>query len=262
MRCDKALRVQALFDGELDAAASLETEEHLNGCADCSALFEELTRTRAALRTAAPYHRADAALRARVTAALDREDKPTAASNIGMLLTRSRAFWAGLVGGGAGAALATAMLMLAFVAPVNEALVAELSGAHVRSLMANHLIDIASSDHHTVKPWFAGQADVSPPVTDFAGQGYPLVGGRIDYVDGRRAAVVVYRRGKHVINVFTWPMTEALPADAARDGYHMVFWRGDDLAFAAVSDAAPAEIEGLKKLIVAQRAAGNKPTAP
>jgi anti-sigma factor RsiW len=261
MRCDKALRVQALFDGELDAAASLEMEQHLNGCTECSALLEELTRTRAALRNAAPYYRADAALQNRIAAALDREDKPARPSGVGAWLSRSRAFWTGLISGGAGAALATAMLMMAFVAPTNETLVAELSGAHVRSLMANHLIDIASSDHHTVKPWFAGQADVSPPVTDFAAQGYPLIGGRIDYIDGRRAAVVVYRRGKHVINVFTWPLKGALPGDSERDGYRMMFWRGDDLAFAAVSDAAAPEIAGLKELILAQ-AAGNKTPTP
>lgn len=262
MRCDKALRVQALFDGELDAAASLETEQHLNGCAECSALLEELTRTRAALRSAAPYYRADAALRERVTRALAREDKPATAGALAAWFARSRVFWLGLASGGAGAALATAMLMLTLFAPVDETVVAELSGAHVRSLMANHLIDIASSDHHTVKPWFAGQADVSPPVTDFAAQGYPLAGGRIDYIEGRRAAVVVYRRGKHVINVFTWPSKRPLPSDAEHDGYRMVFWRSDDLVFAAVSDAAASEIEGLKKLIVAQAAAGNKPATP
>ena len=261
MSCDKAMTVQALFDGELDAPASAEIEQHIATCADCAAQLESLVQTRAALRDAAPYYRADAVLRARISATLAKESKQSAPSGVGAFFARSRVFWAGVLSGGAGAALATAMLMVALLSPANDVLVGDLAGAHLRSLMADHLIDIASSDHHTVKPWFAGHADVSPPVTDFSAQGYPLIGGRADYIDGRRAAVVVYRRGKHVINVFAWASRDALPSDTDRNGYHLMFWRAGDLAFAAVSDAAAAEIAGLEHLI-AMQASGNKTPTP
>jgi anti-sigma factor RsiW len=258
MSCDKALSVQALFDGELDAPASAEIERHLASCAECAALYDELKTTRAALREHAPYYRADIALRSRVMNALPKPERP---GILAVFAARSRAFWTGALSGGAGAALATALLMLTVTAPANDALMADLASAHVRSLMGDHLIDIASSDHHTVKPWFAGHVDVSPPVTDFAAQGYPLIGGRADYVDGRTAAVIVYRRGKHVINVFAWAAHgESLPSESERKGYHVLSWRMGDLTLAAVSDAAWPEIAGLEQLIVTQ--AGNKSTTP
>ena len=260
MACDKALSVQALFDGELDATASAEVENHMTTCAECAALFKDLASTRAALREHAPYYRADAALRSGVARALAKE--AGARDSLGAFFARTRQFWAGAISGGAGAALATVLLMFTTMAPVNEQLVADLTGAHLRSLMADHLIDVASSDHHTVKPWFAGHADVSPPVADFADQGYALIGGRADYIDGRRAAVIVYRHGKHIINVFAWAGRETLAGETERNGYHIISWRTADLSFAAVSDTALPELEGLKRLIVAETQPGNKPPTP
>ena len=260
MACDKELSVQALFDGELDATTSAEVESHMAKCAECAALFKDIVSTRAAMREHAPYYRADAALRSSVARALAKE---TGSRDwLGAFFVRTAQFWTGAISGGAGAALATALLMLTVMAPVDEQLVADLTGAHLRSLMADHLIDVASSDHHTVKPWFAGHADVSPPVADFAAEGYALIGGRADYVDGRRAAVIVYRHGKHIINVFAWAGRETLVGERERNGYHIVSWRMDDLAFAAVSDAAVSEIEGLKRLILGEAQSGNKPPTP
>jgi anti-sigma factor RsiW len=126
----------------------------------------------------------------------------------------------------------------------------ELVNAHVRSLMPAHLIDVVSTDRHTVKPWFAGHADVSPVVADFESQGYRLVGGRVDYVDHQRSAVVVYQHGAHVINVFSWAANgHALPGNATRSGYHLVFWKTGDLAYCAISDTAPDELDGLVRLL-------------
>jgi anti-sigma factor RsiW len=134
--------------------------------------------------------------------------------------------------------------------PANNAVVADLADAHVRSLMGEHLIDVASSDHHTVKPWFAGHSDVSPPTEDFKADGFALVGGRLDYVHGTRAAVVVYRHGAHVINLFAWPdRNTRLPGTGSRDGYRMLLWKQKDLDLAAVSDVDPAELDRFVDLV-------------
>jgi anti-sigma factor RsiW len=117
-------------------------------------------------------------------------------------------------------------------------------------MMSDHLVDVVSSDRHTVKPWFAGHTDVSPPAIDFADRGYKLVGGRADYIDGHRAAVVVYRHGAHVINVFAWTGdNEKLPASTSRNGYRIMFWRHGNLSFGAVSDAGPTELDTLVRLV-------------
>jgi anti-sigma factor RsiW len=126
----------------------------------------------------------------------------------------------------------------------------ELVSAHVRSLMPAHLIDVVSTDKHTVKPWFAGHTDVSPVVADFEAQGYKLIGGRADYLDHQRSAVVVYQHGAHVINVFSWAGNQrSLPDNATRSGYHLAFWREGDLDYCAVSDTGWDELLGLVRLL-------------
>ena len=129
-------------------------------------------------------------------------------------------------------------------------LVDDLVSAHVRSLMPAHLIDVASTDKHTVKPWFSTHTDVSPVVADFEPQGYRLIGGRADYVNHQRSAVVVYQHGHHFINVFSWAATQrALPKNATRNGYHLICWTAGDLAYCAVSDTAWDELLGLARLL-------------
>jgi anti-sigma factor RsiW len=126
----------------------------------------------------------------------------------------------------------------------------EVLNAHVNSLLSTHLIDVVSTDKHTVKPWFAGHTDVSPLVADFEPQGYKLVGGRVDYLEHQRAAVVVYRHGAHVINVFSWAATQrSLPGNVTRNGYHFVFWKAGDLQYCAVSDTGWDELLGLVRLL-------------
>jgi anti-sigma factor RsiW len=253
MACDETLRVQAYLDGEADAATALEIEQHLESCTDCAVLKRDIESQRAALRNEASYFRASPTLRAKVTQALDREnvqehprDWPT---RLGL---RAREFWIGAAGGAFATAAATALAFLLIVAPQANRLATDIVDAHVSSLMENHLIDVASSDRHTVKPWFAGHVDVSPPVADFKREGYPLVGGRVDYVDGHRMAVTVYRHGAHVINVFVWANGEtSLPAMSTRNGYHLVFWTIGNLSFCAISDTAPDELLGLTRLLKA-----------
>lgn len=252
MACEESLRVQAYLDGEIDAGLALEMERHLESCTDCAALKRDIASQRAALRGTASYFRATPTLRAGVLQALDRESGAGTPNWFARVGLRAREFWAGAAVGTFATAAAATLAFLLVTAPQANLLATDIVDAHVRSLMENHLIDVVSSDRHTVKPWFAGHVDVSPPVADFAHEGYPLVGGRVDYVDGRRMAVTVYRHGAHVINVFAWANGEtSLPAMSTRNGYHMVFWTGGNLSFCAISDTAPDELLGLTRLLKA-----------
>ena len=234
-------RLQAYFDGELDATAAAEVERHAETCALCQAELDSLSATQKSIRENLVYHRADPALKRRIFAGRT----PTS-----HLFARLGDFWRGAIGGALATGLAASLALLVMLPPAIDPLTADIANAHVRSLMSDHLIDVASSDHHTVKPWFATHADVSPPVKDLASQGFALVGGRMDYVDGHRASVVVYRHGAHVINVFAWAARGTGSAKTvSRNGYRLVFWRSADLDFCAVSDAAPAEVDALVALI-------------
>jgi anti-sigma factor RsiW len=248
MACNEALRLQAYFDGELDASASAEIERHVEACRECAALLGSLEEIRGGMRRQALYHRASPELRLRVTRGLDREsgDRWTVRALMGV----GKQFWSGAASGVVATALAASLAFLVLMPPASSQLVNDVMGAHLRSLMENHLIDVVSSDQHTVKPWFAGHADVSPPTADFPKEDYRLAGGRVDYVDGHRAAVLVYRHGAHTINVFSWARSsESLPNIVTRSGYHAVFWRSGDLVFCAVSDTALDELLGLVRLI-------------
>jgi anti-sigma factor RsiW len=248
MACSKALRVQAYFDGELDASASAEIERHVQACRECAELLASLDAVRGAMRQHVPYDRASPRLRARVTKVLDHETGNSSA--LGGLILRGAQFWSGAASGAAAMALAAVLAFVVILPSPSNSLVSDVMNAHLRSLMENHLIDVASSDQHTVKPWFAGHADVSPPTADFPKEDYRLVGGRVDYVDGHRAAVLVYRHGAHMINVFSWAQSgESLPNIVTRNGYHTVFWRSGDLVFCAVSDTALDELLGLVRLL-------------
>jgi anti-sigma factor RsiW len=244
--------VQAYFDGELDAIAASAIEAHLATCAECASMLESYRKIRAGIRRELPMQSVSPAVYDRIGLALDAEQQPRKQplKSSWWRSNRDRSFWRGATAGAGGVALAAAMTFY-FVAPaLDNRTVDELTAAHVRSLMPSHLMDVESTDQHTVKPWFAGHADVSPAVADFAQSGFPLAGGRVDYIDHQRAAVLVYRHGPHVINVFTLRSTDRpLPASTARSGYRLIAWREGDLSYIAVSDAGKDELISLERLL-------------
>ncbi len=242
---------QAYLDGELDALGSARFERHLETCAPCQAALSEGRALRAALGGAGLYAPASSDLRARIARALDFETeaappRPSPARVRGVLP------WAGLA-----AALAVVLAAGAVVSPLlhrpsrEAALAAEIVDAHVRSLQGGHLVDVASTDQHTVKPWFAGRVDFAPPVVDLAAEGFPLVGGRLDVAGGRPVAALVYARRQHVVNVFVWPGTPTGPATAEGTlrGYAWRRFSQGGMTLWAVSDAAPSELETLEKVL-------------
>ena len=263
MQCAESLRVQAYFDGEVDALSAAEIERHVEHCGECRALLQDLEKVRTALREGFTYAAAPQALRMQILQALDQEESQGSSAAPQTLsasarikqrpapqsrIWRGRSFWTGAFSGIGGAALA-ATIAFFVVMPAVSPLSNELVSAHVRSLMPAHLIDVVSTDKHTVKPWFAGHADVSPVVSDFESQGYRLVGGRADYIEHQRSAVVVYQHGAHVINVFTWAAAGRLPSNTTRSGYHLAFWQQGDIQYCAVSDTGWDELLGLVRLL-------------
>jgi anti-sigma factor RsiW len=251
VQCAESLRIQAYFDSEVDAVSAAEIERHLEHCAECRALLADLEHVRSVLRRDVNYARTPPLLRARVARALDQETAAPRLKGRTLKVWRTASFWTGAAGGIGGTAIAATVAFLLLAPPLLNPLVNDLVSAHVRSLMPAHLIDVVSTDKHTVKPWFAGHADVSPLVADFEPQGYKLIGGRADYLDRQRAAVVVYQHGAHVINVFSWAGQSSghLPRDTTRNGYHLAFWRQGDIEYCAVSDTGWDELLGLVQLL-------------
>jgi len=250
MLCSDSLRVQAYFDGEADAVTAADIERHMERCDECHTLHRGLEQLRTVLRRDLPHTQIPPALRARVMRDLDKESSIGTLHRPGRPSWRTRPFWIGATSGLGMAAVAASLAFLLLSPQLTTPMVDEVLDAHVNSLLSTHLIDVESTDKHTVKPWFAGHTDVSPLVADFEPQGYKLVGGRVDYLEHQRGAVVVYRHGAHVINVFSWATTQrSLPSKLTRNGYHFVFWKAGDLQYCAVSDTGWDELLGLVRLL-------------
>ncbi|HSM94964.1 MAG TPA: zf-HC2 domain-containing protein, partial [Rhizomicrobium sp.] len=193
MNCPELLRTQAFLDGELAGEAAREAERHIESCEECRAFSASVAELSDAMRANTTHHRAPQALRAGIGALLDKEVAPA----VIIPRWRRREFWSGALSGIGASALAAAVTFFAMLPPSAETLAQSVADAHTNALMSGKVIQVASSSHHTVKPWFAGKVEVSPPVADFAQQGFPLIGGRVDKVAGSRAAVVVYHHGRH-----------------------------------------------------------------
>ena len=208
----------------------------------------------------ATRHRAPDALRAQLQQAMRTQAAPVQPharvrlqERLQIWLESWRMQWQPLAIGLASGALATALLMHQFVrqtpSSAQDALTQEISASHVRSLMAAHLSDVASSDQRTVKPWFTGKLDYAPPVQDYAADGFALVGGRLDYIQGRAVAALVYQRQKHSINLFVWPSAQADSAPQAhtQQGFQMLRWSAGGMHYWLVSDLAASELQVLAK---------------
>jgi anti-sigma factor RsiW len=247
MSCPELLRTQAYLDGELDGQAATEAERHMETCAECQAFSADAAQLSDAMRRSLTRYRAPADLPARIASALDAE-RPSA--RVLPFRPGGRGFWAGAAGGVGVSALAAGFAILAILPPSTQTLAQSVADAHAQALMSGHIIQVASSSHHTVKPWFAGRVPLSPPVADFAQQGFTLAGGRTDEIAGKRAAVVVYRHGRHEIDLFVWADAHApLPKEIITRGYHSLFWKRGDLDFAAVSDMEETEIRKFAQLV-------------
>jgi|SRR5579871_4231137 len=252
MQCPESLRVQAHFDREVDAVTAADIERHLEHCIECQELYQELKQLRVGMRGELPQFETPGALRTRIRRSLDREDAAAAprSHRPGATKWRLPSFWAGAASGLAAGAMAAAVAFFFLVPLRTTSVTDELIGDHVTSLLSSRMIDVISTDQHTVKPWFAGHTDVSPVVADFKPQGYELIGGRVAYLEHQRAAVVVYRHGRHIINVFGWAATQRpIAGEKTRNGYHLVYWKAGDLQYCAVSDTSWGELHALVRLL-------------
>ncbi len=240
MNCDDArAALHGYLDGELDPSLSLQYEQHMRDCPCCGKALAEQRTIRAALHTESLYYKAPARLGQRLRTALP-----------GRRRAGRRWRWA------AAAACLALCVGLGYLAArftaapaAHDRLADEVAAAHIRSLQAEHLVDVRSSDRHQVKPWFNGKLDFAPRVPDLAAIGFPLVGGRLDYLDGRPVAALVYRRRDHLINVFVWPdpaaASRAAPRAVHRDdrqGYHLLSWSGSGMDYWVVADLDPGEL--------------------
>lgn len=272
MNCNEIRNLMdAYLDGELDPVISQKVEQHLRECGQCEQAYEVETAMAHAISQTAPYYKAPSELRERIQFSLRQAIGATSdrgAAEADPLSVRRPA----AAQGGASfempwnwLALAAAVVLAAIIGSTllprlrqpgsDQFLATQLIASHVRSLMANHLTDVPSSDQHTVKPWLDTKLDFAAPVVDLSGDGFPLIGGRLDYLDNHSAAALVYQRRKHFINLFIWPTT---PSDSkaqpivARQGYHLLHWSDSDFTYWAVSDVNISDLENFKQLFQQQ----------
>jgi anti-sigma factor RsiW len=268
--CERTLLIQADFDGELDAGQAALLVQHRAECAHCQGVEEQLNRSRVLMRAASRYRASEELRRvirgqgesagdagrtslpasargaARRTSGASSGQRSTAGAGVDAN-TRAR-IWFGH-GAGLGWAAAAAAVVLAVVLlgwPRGTDLGSQLVSSHVRAMqMESHLIDVVSTDHHTVKPWFAGRIDFAPPVKQLDSQGYVLKGGRVDVVNGATAAVMVYQAGKHIVDVYVWPTRAGAGhlSTGPIDGFNLRHWQEGDFEVACVSDLASAELD-------------------
>ena len=250
MSCDITRTVlHGYLDGELDATRAAEFERHLESCRECANTLGTEEALRSSLQRSGLYERAPVSLRKRIRADLDAATAPAVVPRIPV--------WRWL-------AVATALLLVAGVSwyswprPAKDSsatspfTAAEIIDAHIRSLQPGHLTDVASTDQHTVKPWFDGKLAFVPPVKDFADEGFALIGGRLDVLGGQNVAALVYSRRKHIINVFVLPTKEPdtpIHPPGLRQGYQWRHWRRQGMEYCAVSDVSDSDIYELAQLI-------------
>jgi len=249
MNCDETHKLLAAYsDGELDLTQTLEIEEHIESCESCREAVEGLSALKKAIGAGAPYYKAPEELRQRVIASIPRSVPPK----------QTRYSWR-MSGWAAGLAMAACLSLGLFLGTLvyrphqlRKEVASELTSSHIRSLLATHLMDVVSTDQHTVKPWFDGKIDFAPPVQDLSDRGFPLVGGRLDYIHGRTVAVLIYKARKHIINLFIWPSTSneaKISSPLSQQGYNLVNWSKAGMTFWAVSDLNTKELSEFSQAV-------------
>ncbi len=258
MSCpENEILIHGYLDGELDLVSALRFEAHLKECATCKQAYENHKDLSRRLKNGPFYYRPSRELEQRIRAAL-LESTPaakvsTSSTQHATVWKLPRRSWPFL---GIAASLALAAVLVVWVVPgtqtpsQDQLLTQEVLASHVRSLMADHLTDVRSSDQHTVKPWFDGKLDFAPPVQDLSAQGFPLVGGRLDYLNDRPVAALVYQRRKHFINLFIWPSPGQSEQQAVmRQGYNLIHWSHSGMTYWAASDLNNFELSEFVRLI-------------
>lgn len=248
MNCDQALNLlPAYSDGELDAVQSAEIEKHVLGCPECTARRDELAALRSRIRNEVPYYAATPALHARVRAAIARATDAPEPPRV--RVSRWRWLTSGALAGSAATVFAWFIGSAILDWQVGTDLAAEAVANHARATLSNRLMDVASSDQHTVKPWLSARLDYSPPVRDFSADGLPLVGGRVDYLDGRPVATLVYKYREHTIDVFMRPVEAGKPALMPKSttlrGFNVAHGSAGGMECWVVSDASMEVLDAL-----------------
>ena len=254
MICQEAHRlIHPYLDGELDLVRSLEIEAHLKDCQTCTQAYNELRSLHSAVSDTTLRFEPPAALRNRVRSAVRDESGATNRA--------PRLSWRWMIPALSFAALVIigwGLIALLSRPSTSDLMAQEIVSSHVRSLMEKHLTDVPSSDQHTVKPWFDGRLDFSPPVKDLASAGFSLAGGRLDYIGNRPVAALIYQHRQHYINVFVWPSTGASDTSGralVRQGYNLIHWTNSGMNYWAVSDLNLAELQQFVQLLETDSAA-------
>jgi anti-sigma factor RsiW len=272
MTCGEAIKLMdGYLDGELDPIANQTIEQHLRECQKCDEAYKTHSALIRSIGKATPYYKAPSGLRERIQASLREEiaeRSPRSVSrNIPSRLQSKLSEWRAVLFGTQWnwLALAAAIVLAAIIAfnlvprlqrpGADQFLATQLIASHVRSLMANHLTDVASSDQHTVKPWLDAKLDFAPAVVDLGSEGFPLLGGRLDYLENRPVAALVYQRRKHFINLFVWPAESGSPNRTntiTRQGYQLLHWVDSDFNYWAVSDVSNNDLQAFKQVFEKQ----------
>jgi len=259
VECERARAlIDAYVDRELAVDVSAEMQQHIESCAACRARYEGRRALSAHLQEPGLYRAAPAGLRRRVVEAIAAESPPAS-------LRPARRQWLQLAAACiAAAVVGSGTTYLSLISGDRRSLTDEVVANHVRSLLVeNRVIDVPSSDEHTVKPWFNGKLDFAPPVVDLTSDGFPLLGGRLDYVDQRTVAALVYRHRQHIINLFLWPTDGGAGnggvAATSLQGYHVIHWSGGGMTYWAVSDLNPEDLKAFGDLVQRRVAAGGVP---
>jgi anti-sigma factor RsiW len=257
MTCEEThVLLQALVDSELDAGHAREVEGHAASCRHCTAQLRDYRGMHEAMSVPGTRYRAPESLRRQIEAALPTTILPAQRASPPGRRSLLKGF---AMGSMVSTALAACLVLFVVHAEQDQRIVGDVVSAHLRSLQGDHLIDVQSTDQHTVKPWFNGRLDLAPPVVDLTAQGFTLIGGRLDYIDGRPVAAIVYKRRAHVINLFVSQTTgyESGVTMEKLQGFTVWSWAWSDLGFRAVSDINQEELREFgDKLETAVRSGG------